>query len=64
MADQSRPRNRPLIILAIAGILIQLITIVLLVSGRVAVPVGMLLVIVGLFMATLPMVIAGRKSQK
>ncbi|MBA2526231.1 MAG: hypothetical protein H0V18_10710 [Pyrinomonadaceae bacterium] len=64
MADQSKPRRRAFTILATVGILIELIAIFLLASGRVAVPVGMLLVIIGLFMAFFPVVIAGRKSQK
>lgn len=64
MADESKPIKRLVIIMAVVGILLELIVIFLMASERVTVAVAMPLLIVGMFAAFAPMVMSNMKSKR
>ena len=64
MNDGSRKNNRFLIAIAIFGILIELAAVALLASKRITVPFAMPMIIVGMFMAFVPLFAASRRARR
>lgn len=64
MAEEYKPDKRLFIIIAVAGILLELIVIFLMASERITVAVAMPLLIVGMLVAFAPIIMSNMKSKR
>ena len=64
MAEGSKPNKRLFVIIAVVGILLELIVIFLMASERITVAVAMPLLIVGMFVTFAPIFMGNMKSKR
>jgi len=64
MAEESKPNKRLFVMIAVLGILLELIVIILLASERITVAVAMPLLIVGMFVTFAPIFMGSMKSKR
>ncbi len=64
MTEESKSNKKLFIIIAVVGILLELVVIILLASERITVAVAMPLLIIGMFVAFAPIVMGSIKSKR
>ena len=64
MAEESKPNKRLFVIIAVVGILLELIVIFLMASERITVTTAMPLLIIGMFVAFAPIFMSSIKSKR
>ena len=64
MAEESKPNKRLFVIIAVVGILLELIVIILMATERITVATAMPLLIVGMFVTFAPIFMSNIKSKR